>query len=202
MRHRKLNTSLNRTKSHRKAAVKNMMRGILTNERIVTTLKKAKVASKWTDKIITLSKKNNLAAIRKVESILQDKDLIYKLFHEIGPRFADRNGGYTRVLKYKTRRGDGAELAILELTEREVMSIEETERKKKVESKTKEPSVEQIEQTTSSLAEPQPVDVAAKEENEVLSKEITEETAEDAQSNAAEKDSDNSQDSQEETEKK
>ena len=131
MRHRKLNTSLNRTKSHRKATIKNMVRGILTSERIVTTVKKAKVASRWTDKIITLSKKNNLAAIRRVESLIQDKDLIYKLFHEIGPRFADRNGGYTRVIKYKNRRGDGSELAILELTEREVMSIEETERKKK-----------------------------------------------------------------------
>jgi len=139
MRHRKLKTSLNRTKSHRKATVKNMLRAILTSERIVTTVKKAKVMSRWTDKIITLSKKNNLAAIRRVESILQDKDLIYKLFHEIGPRFADRNGGYTRVIKYKKRRGDGSELAILELTEREVMSIEETERKKKTESKTSEP---------------------------------------------------------------
>ena len=125
MRHRKLNTKLNRTNKHRKATVSNIMRGLFTSERIVTTIKKAKVTSRYADKVITLAKQNDLAAIRQVEKIFQDKDLIHKLFHEIGPRFTERSGGYTRVLRYKTRRGDGTEMAILELTEKEIMSPEE-----------------------------------------------------------------------------
>lgn len=140
MRHKKLNTKLNRTNKHRKATVSNIMRGLFTNERIVTTIKKAKVTSRYADKIITLAKKNNLAAIRKVESIFQDKDLTYKIFHEIGPRFTERAGGYTRVLRYKTRRGDGTEMAILELTEREVMSPEERTPKSKSKKHQKTPA--------------------------------------------------------------
>jgi large subunit ribosomal protein L17 len=101
------------------------MRGLFTSERVVTTVKKAKVTSRYADKVITLAKQNDLSAIRQVEAIFQDKNLVHKLFHEIGPRFTDRNGGYTRVLRYKVRRGDGTEMAILELTEKEIMSPEE-----------------------------------------------------------------------------
>lgn len=125
MRHAKLRARLSRTKSHRKATVTNIIRGLFAHERVITTVKKAKVTSSWADKLITLAKKNNLAAIRKVESILHDKELIGKLFKEIGPRFENRKGGYTRVIRYSRRRGDGSELAILELTQKSVMPEQE-----------------------------------------------------------------------------
>ncbi|MEW6534965.1 MAG: 50S ribosomal protein L17 [Candidatus Auribacterota bacterium] len=124
MRHRKLRSRLSRSASHRKATIANIMRGLIEHERVVTTLKKAKVTSARADKLITLAKKNNLSAIRQVERFIQDRKLISKLFTEIGPRFTERNGGYTRVLKYNVRRGDGTLMAILELTEKSVMAAE------------------------------------------------------------------------------
>ena len=125
MRHRKLNTQLNRTKSHRIATVRNIVRAVLTHERITTTVKKAKACARVADKMITLAKKNNLPAIRRAVSLLGDKTVVHRLFNEIGPRYANRNGGYTRVMRLHNRRGDGAELAILELTEKAIM-MEET----------------------------------------------------------------------------
>ncbi len=129
MRHGKLRTKLNRTKSHRKATVNNIIRGLLSHERVITTVKKAKVTSSWADKLITIAKTNNLASIRKAQSLLQDRDLVHKLFNEIGPRYANRQGGYTRVIKYNRRRGDGTQMAILELTEKAIMPATEPVKK-------------------------------------------------------------------------
>ncbi len=154
MRHGKLRTRLNRPEGHRKATVKNMLRGLFTHERIVTTLTKAKVCSSWADRVITLAKKNDLSAIRKAESILQDKSLVKKLFKEIGPRFEKRQGGYTRVIRHLRRRGDGTVTAILELTEKEIMVVEETKpSKKKVEAKPETKNVEVKEETDSKEVE-------------------------------------------------
>ena len=154
MRHGKLRTRLNRPEGHRKATVKNMLRGLFTHERIVTTLTKAKVCSSWADRVITLAKKNDLSAIRKAESILQDKSLVKKLFKEIGPRFEKRQGGYTRVMRHLRRRGDGTVTAILELTEKEIMVVEETKpSKKKVEDKPEIKNVVPKEETDSKEVE-------------------------------------------------
>lgn len=159
MRHGKLRTRLNRPEGHRKATVKNMLRGLFTHERIITTLTKAKVCSAWADKVITLAKKNDLSAIRKAESILQDKSLVKKLFKEIGPRFEKRQGGYTRVIRHLRRRGDGTVTAILELTEKEIMVVEETKpSKKKVEDKPETKNVMPKEKTDSEKAEPSVVE--------------------------------------------
>jgi len=119
MRHKNLSTKLSRTKSHRKATIMNIMRGLFNSERVITTLTKAKVTSKWADKVVTLAKKNNLSAIRQVEAIFQDKTMVSKIFKEIGPKFENRQGGYTRVVKVSRRRGDGSIMAILELTYKE-----------------------------------------------------------------------------------
>ncbi len=180
MRHRKLNTKLNRTNKHRKATVSNIMRGLFTSERIVTTIKKAKVTSRYADKVITLAKQNDLAAIRQVEKIFQDKDLIHKLFHEIGPRFTERNGGYTRVLRYKTRRGDGTEMAILELTEKEIMSPEERAPKTKSK-KQKEVVSDETSVATEEVVETQ-VEEATVTEDEVA--EVVEEATAEADAEA------------------
>ncbi len=161
MRHGKLRTRLNRPKGHRKATVKNMLRGLFTHERIITTLTKAKVCSGWADKMITLAKKNDLAAIRKAESILQDKTLVKKLFKEIGPRFENRQGGYTRVIRYLRRRGDGSVTAILELTEKEVMIAQETKPENKkvdVDNQAEPKKVVEKEKTETKKPEPEKVE--------------------------------------------
>lgn len=152
MRHKKLRSKLNRSASHRKATIVNIIRGLLEHDRIITTTKKAKVTSVHADKLITLAKKNNLTAIRRAERLLQDRKLIHKLFSEIGPRFESRQGGYTRVIKYKTRRGDGTEMAILELTEKSIMPDAVETAPKKVE-KSQEPVVAETVVTPQESAE-------------------------------------------------
>jgi|GEM_PF-3443089 len=164
MRHRNLNTKLSRTASHRKATVMNIMRGLFNHERVVTTLTKAKVTSKWADKVITFAKKNNLAAIRKVESIFQDRALVSRIFKEIGPKFENRQGGYTRVVKVSRRRGDGTVMAILELTHKDVVetpvavhkvSAEQAKGADKVSASEPAKSEAQAEVKTDSLEQPE-----------------------------------------------
>lgn len=96
-----------------------MLRGLVTylleNGRLETTVYRAKEVRSLTDKMITLGKKNTLAAKRQALAFITKEEVVYKLFDEIAPSYADRNGGYTRVLKIGPRRGDGAEMAIIEL---------------------------------------------------------------------------------------
>lgn len=106
---------LGRPTDHRKAMLRNLVTSLLRNERIETTVTRAKEAQRMTDKMITLAKKGDLHARRQVLAYVYDEDVVKKLFDEIGPKYAERNGGYTRVLKVGPRRGDGAEIAILEL---------------------------------------------------------------------------------------
>ena len=114
MRHRKKTVKLNRTSSHRKALFANMVSSLIREEAIVTTVAKARAAQPIAEKMVTLAKRDTLATRRRAISILRDKGAVYKLFAEIGPRFTDRSGGYTRLLKLaRGRRGDGAEMARL-----------------------------------------------------------------------------------------
>ena len=116
MRHNVDGRKLGRTASHRRALYRNLVIALITHERIKTTTPKAKQARRLADRMITFAKKGDLSARRHVASILNDKAAVKKLFDELGPRYADRPGGYTRVLKFGSpRRGDGAELALLEL---------------------------------------------------------------------------------------
>ena len=106
---------LGRPTDHRKAMLRNLVTSLLRSERIETTVTRAKETQRMAEKMITLAKRGDLSARRQVLAYIYDEDVVTKLFTEIGPKYAERNGGYTRVLKVGPRRGDGAEIAILEL---------------------------------------------------------------------------------------
>ncbi len=115
MRHGKSGRRLGRTGSHKKAMFRNMVTSVFEHERIVTTTPKAKEVRKVVDKMITLAKRGDLHAKRQAMSYIQSRDVVAKLFDEISGQFADRNGGYTRIIQTGQRRGDAAPMAILEL---------------------------------------------------------------------------------------
>jgi large subunit ribosomal protein L17 len=110
---------LNRTQSHRKALFANMATSLIKHEQIVTTLPKAKELRRVTDKLITMGKKGDLHSRRRAASQLRDERMTKKLFDELGPRYKDRPGGYTRVLKAGFRQGDCAPMAVIELVDRD-----------------------------------------------------------------------------------
>jgi large subunit ribosomal protein L17 len=118
MRHRLGLRKLNRTSSHRLAMLRNMTNSLLRHEAITTTLPKAKELRRVAEPIITLGKKPSLANRRLAFNRLRDREMVIKLFDELGPRFASRNGGYLRILKYGFRRGDNAPMALVELLDR------------------------------------------------------------------------------------
>lgn len=118
MRHRVSNRKLNRTSSHRKAMLQNMTNSLLKHEIIKTTLPKAKELRKVAEPLITLSKKATVANRRLAFDRLRDRDIVVKLFDELGPRYQNRNGGYLRILKCGFRDGDNAPMALVELVDR------------------------------------------------------------------------------------
>jgi large subunit ribosomal protein L17 len=106
---------LGRPTAHRNAMLRNQVTSLFKNGRIETTVHKAKETQRMAEKMITLAKRGDLHARRQVLAYIYDETVVTKLFEEIAPEYEDRNGGYTRVLKLGPRRGDGAEMAILEL---------------------------------------------------------------------------------------
>ena len=118
MRHRNSNRKLNRTSSHRQAMLRNMATSLLRYEVIKTTLPKAKELRRVAEPLITLSKNATLANRRLAFSRLRDRDVVGKLFAELGPRYQARNGGYLRILKCGYRVGDNAPMALVELVDR------------------------------------------------------------------------------------
>ncbi len=120
MRHRHGLRKLNRTSSHRLAMLRNMTVSLLKHELIRTTLPKAKELRKVAEPIITLGKKPTLANKRLAFDRLRDRDIVVKLFDELGPRYKSRNGGYLRILKFGFRQGDNAPMALVELLDRPV----------------------------------------------------------------------------------
>ncbi len=118
MRHGHGLRKLNRTSAHRLAMLRNMTVSLLKHEVIKTTLPKAKELRMMAEPIITLGKTPSLANKRLAFSRLRDRDMVVKLFGELGPRFAKRNGGYLRILKYGFRKGDNAPMALVELLDR------------------------------------------------------------------------------------
>ena len=119
MKHKIKGKKLNRTSSHRKALFKNMAQAIIKHEQIITTLPKAKTMKPIVDKLITLAKKGSLHAKRQAYSKLRDDKMVTKLFGTLATRYADRAGGYTRVLKAGYRYGDAAAMAVIELVDRD-----------------------------------------------------------------------------------
>jgi large subunit ribosomal protein L17 len=118
MRHRLGLRKLNRTSSHRLAMLRNMTVSLLRHEAIKTTLPKAKELRRVAEPILTLGKNPSLANRRLAFSRLRDREMVTKLFDELGPRYATRNGGYSRILKFGFRKGDNAPMALIELMDR------------------------------------------------------------------------------------
>jgi large subunit ribosomal protein L17 len=116
MRHQKQRNKLSRSSAHRKALLRNLSRELIEHERIRTSQAKAKAVKPKVEKLITLGKRGDLHARRQALSELgQDKFVVHKLFEEIAPRYAERNGGYTRIVKLGPRRSDSTEMVLLEL---------------------------------------------------------------------------------------
>lgn len=124
MRHLKSGRKLNRSSSHRWALMRNLITSLLRDEKIRTTDPKAKELRRWADRVITLGKQGSLHARRQALGIVQDKAVVRKLFDSIAPRFKDRPGGYTRIIKIGQRRGDAAPISLIEL----VAALEDTKR--------------------------------------------------------------------------
>lgn len=120
MRHGNTNRKLNRTSAHRKAMFANMSASLIKHEQIVTTLPKAKELRPIVEKLITLGKRGDLHARRQAIAQMRDETQVQKLFATIGPRYQERNGGYTRIMKAGFRFGDNAPMAVIELVDRDV----------------------------------------------------------------------------------
>ena len=116
MRHLNQGRKLSRTSAHRKALFKNLVLALTQHDRIRTTDAKAKELRRYADRMVTLGKQGDLAARRHAFAFMQSRDAVKKLFDEIAPRYKDRAGGYTRVVKFGFRRGDAAQLSIIEFT--------------------------------------------------------------------------------------
>ena len=137
MRHLVKSKTLSRNSAQRKALMRNLVTSFLEKERIKTTLAKAKATRPLAEKMITLSKTNSLHARRRALRYIYKKDVVKKLFEEIGPRFSERPGGYTRIVKVGPRDGDGSEMAVLEMIGAE---LKKKDKKKTLKEKAKERS--------------------------------------------------------------
>ena len=120
MRHRTGHRKLNRTASHRKAMFANMVAALVKHEQIVTTLPKAKELRPIIEKLVTLARRGDLHARRLIASRIRDEAMAKKLIEVLGPRYADRPGGYTRIMKAGFRHGDNAPVAVIEFVDRDV----------------------------------------------------------------------------------
>src|SRR3954447_15948951 len=129
MRHRVAGVKLNRSPSHRRALFRNLVTALLEREAVKTTDAKAKELRRWADRMITLGKQNTLHARRRAGTIIARRSVLVKLFNEIAPRYKERNGGYTRVVKLGTRHGDAASMSLIELVERAGAEPEATKKK-------------------------------------------------------------------------
>lgn len=130
MRHRKRRTRLSMMGARRDATLKNMVKSLFKHQRIETTLARAKEARRIAEPLITLSKTDTVAARQKAFAVLTDRDLVAKLFKEIAPLFKSRTSGFTRIITVGFRRGDGATMAILELTDRTIIEKKPKKEKK------------------------------------------------------------------------
>jgi large subunit ribosomal protein L17 len=144
MRHGKSGRKLGRTSSHRQAMLRNLVTSFLAHERIVTTVQKAKEMRRIAERMITFGKKETLHARRQALKVIRDREVVEKVFDTLAPRFADRSGGYTRIIKIGPRRGDNAEMAIIELLGSDLSSIKEKDKDKSKAEKSKTTFKEKI----------------------------------------------------------
>jgi large subunit ribosomal protein L17 len=135
MRHKVAGYKLGRTTSHRRSLLRNMVTSLIMEERIETTVPKAKALRPSIEKMITLGKKGDLAARRKAAAYVMTDEAVKKLFETLGPRFGDRNGGYTRIIRGAWQKGDGADKAFIELLGSE--QVLDEKRQKRAEARAK-----------------------------------------------------------------
>ena len=158
MRHQKRVKTLNRTKSHRKALLMNLANSLFHHESIKTTNPKAMELKRVAERLITLAKRRDLHSLRLAFSFLRDKNVVRKLFSDIGERYSAINGGYTRVLKIGNRKGDNAPMALIELTQKKEEKKAKEEKKpakkaeKKSEKKTEKKTTKTAEKKTTKKA--------------------------------------------------
>ena len=137
MRHQVKGRKLGRSPAHRKALFRNQLSSLVKAERIRTTLHKAKELRPLAEKVVTQGKRDTLHARRRVNRLISDRELVKKLFDEIAPRYHERPGGYTRIIKLGPRQGDGAEMAYLEFVDRGETETATDKKSKKATKKTK-----------------------------------------------------------------
>ena len=164
MRHGIAGNKLGRNQTLRKATIRDLAKATLKHQRICTTKAKAKEARKMVDKLITLGKKGELAHKRRAFAILCDHKLVSELFNTIAPRFKERAGGYTRIIPYTFRKGDNAEQAFLELTEKPEVIVSEPKTKEK--SKKAPTAAKTTEPKDSATTETKPKDTKKKFKDE------------------------------------
>ena len=184
MRHGKSHRKLNRTSSHRKAMFKNMASSLLKHEIIRTTLPKAKELRKITEPLITLGKVSSVHNQRIAFGKLRDREIVSKLFGEIGPRYNSRNGGYTRILKCGFRKGDNAPMAYIELVDRPEEK-QEVIASKLEDKKAAKPAVEKAAKPAAKKAAKPAVEKAAKPAVEKAAKSAAKKAAKPAAKKAA-----------------
>jgi large subunit ribosomal protein L17 len=131
MRHRKIKSKLNRTTGHRKALLRNLAAALIGEERILTTHAKARQLRPFVERLVTLAKNGDLHSRRLAFSYLGKKRAVHKLFQEIGPRFGNRAGGYTRIVKDQPRAGDAALLSYIEFVERKEKEVKKPKKEKR-----------------------------------------------------------------------
>jgi large subunit ribosomal protein L17 len=162
MRHKISGRKLGRNSSHRKAMMRNMVTSLLDHEKITTTDARAKELRKIAEKMITLGKRGTLHARRQVMQVVMDKDVVGKLFKRLAPRYADRPGGYTRIIKLGFRQGDNAALSLIELVEEEFTP--KVKKEKPVEVVVETAPVEEVAAEKAPVEEIAVEEVAAEEE--------------------------------------
>ena len=176
MRHGKRRTKLGMKTAQRDATMRNMVKALFKHQRIETTVRRAKESRRLAERLITMSKDDSIAARRRAYSILTDRDLVTKLFKEIAPLFKDRKSGFTRIIPLGFRRGDGANMAFLELTENkmvEKLPKKKKEKPKAEEAKEHEPTKEEPKQRHISKSKPTMEEEKSREKAKTEDKRIT-----------------------------
>jgi len=181
MRHRKKTKKLGRKTAHRKALLSNMAISLIKHKSIQTTTVKAKVLRSYIEKLITMAKKDTIAARREVYSKVHSRDIVKILFDEVAPKFADKEGGYTRITKIGFRKGDGAETALIEL----LLEKEEKKPKKTEKKSAKKTTIEKVEKKAVKKETEESKEPKAEKEEIAVEKEAKKEKDEEVKKNTA-----------------
>jgi large subunit ribosomal protein L17 len=153
MRHRNAGFKLGRNTSHRRALLRNLVTSILLEDRVLTTVTKAKAARPHVEKMITLGKKGDVHARRQALAYLQTRDAVTRLFDTVAPRYGDRNGGYLRIVRKGFQKGDGAETAFIELLGAEALLDEKRQKRADARAKKREELQKQMEEQQAAAGE-------------------------------------------------